>query len=186
MGVIQQLRDYRKTFWHRAVYVARTEGTVAMMRHAARFTGLAPDLRVDWQALPRDPSPLPASSRGWPTSVLVVCDGSGRDAQLARLAFPVLRRSPGDPGVAATQQLVAAVYVVGLANLGADLVAAARRLGQRLVVEVEPQDDPGSTSAPACDAILVAAARSLPEHWQPVLLPYDSDRLGAVLLGESP
>lgn len=185
MGVTKQLWKHPQTLWRRASYVARTEGAAAMLLQTARFVGLAPDRRIDWDALPRDPSPLTASSRTWPASLLVVSGGSPRAAQLADVGFPVLYRQPEDHSLAAAQELVSIVFVVGLANLRHEIIHQARRLDQRLVVEVEPQDDVGPGGLPACDALLVAADRPLSAGAVPVVLPHQGQGLAEFLLGET-
>lgn len=182
MGVIEQAGGYAKTLRARAVYVARTEGIAAMLRQAAEFAGLLPVRSIDWTGLRRGVDALTASCDAWPAAVLVVSSGGARGSQLAALDCPVLRCPPDDPGLSAFQQLVSTVFVIGRSNLSADIEREAQRLGQRLVLQIEPGDEV-TAALPACDVLLLATAMALPDGFVAAVVPDDGTALGDVLLG---
>lgn len=177
MGVIENLRNRVRWTYRRADYVARTEGLGTLARRTSAMLGLARRAEVPAQRA-RQPVPGPVAAHGWPPSVMVLGGRALPEGRFTGVDIPVLRPAAED---LAAQQLVSVLYVGGRADWpGPSVLAEARRLAQPLVLELladDPVDD-----LPACDAVVLAAARAIstdrPVH---VIAPDDGPALAQLL-----
>lgn len=182
MGVTQQLRLQVRSVYHRAEYLARTEGTAAMLRRMAESAGLVTARRPTLQ--PPQPVAAPLGERAaavWPDSVLVVSSGRPRVADVAATGLPALFRSPDAADAAAAQQLVSIVYVLGPANWRSSIAAEARRLRQPLVLDIGADDPLDPMVLAQCDAVVLAAERDLSAAATAVVVPAGGEGLGRFL-----
>jgi len=177
MAVIEDTRNRVRWTYARARYVARTEGVGALARTTAAKFGLVHDERPTAQS-PRQPLPGRTSGRQWPFSVLVLGSRTLAEPALRDLGVTVFWSTADGPD---RQQLVSVLHVAGAANWPpGNVLAEARRLGQLMVLELNP-DDPAD-ALPHCDLILVPVQRDdLPTTTPVHLIPSDSQALARLL-----
>lgn len=137
-------RDLLRGYRRRAVYLARTEGTAVMLRRMGMAAGLLPRREPPAPAPPPPPMTRLRDS-AWPPSALVIGDPGPRRGQLEAGGYAVLERMGED---LSAQQLVSLIYVLSASRWpGPDTLAEARRLGQRVVLELLPGESaPGGAT----------------------------------------
>lgn len=200
MGVVVDLRLRARWTWHRATFVARTEGLGALVARGAAAAGLGKRYVEPQERLVAPPrAPLSAeTARRWPISLIVLGDG-GRARELAGLAqscdVPADGCSPADRDCLSALQCASVLVVAGVANWPPPAVLAeARRLRLAIVLDMSADDlglEGFRTAARSSRIVMVDSgqtAESVAAQIRPApelhVLPRGDERSGRASLAE--